>query len=589
MWYILDNKKKAIGIIDNTLPKGLPLLSDNHHEFLENGYSTLEFSVPMDHQDSKKLAEEGFIVYKDEDNYNKLRLFRIKELDDDSDPMTLYVYCETSATSDLMGTIVRPITWTSQPLSKIAGTVLGGSGWSLGETFYDSLITLTIEDYPTTLEALKTIAEQFNAELEFEVVMVGNKIAKQLVHFRDQRGDVTNEIFEVGRNLKGVKRKRDSNKLYTAMIGVSSNEDINGRRISIVDAKVTPPAPFEKVDDYVGDTDALALYGNDGQHIFGVFTDDTATNPVELYNNTLAELKKWNKPQYTYEVDASLLDGRKNIGDTVMVKETRFNPPIYLNARVLEKERSKTDPTQDKVVLGEYVLLKVRPITAIMQLQKKIQLKEAMWNKTIEKMKESLKQVSNTQIDSGIHKDAQPPVFTRNSTITYKGFSYGVNVPVYDYGGMVVNTTIGESLTIPTPNVLSADEGTIEARITVLDLQNYNNIFRMDYNSSNRFLLFLNTDGRVAFSIDAWGGDYVRTDIGTIAQKKPFDVALRWSNKSKTYSLFVNKKLIGTKKYDKATYGDFPSILKIVDNFSAVVANLRISKVARTDKELTGA
>jgi len=588
MWHILDNNKKAIGVIDNAIPKGLPLLTDNHHELLEYGYSTLEFTVPLNHEKVDNLDEEYFIVYYDEDT-DKWRLFRIKELEEDTDSMTMSVFCETSATSDLLGTFVRPVSWVSEPLSRIAKTVLGGSGWSLGETFYDALVTLSIDDYPTTLEALKTISEQFGAELEFEVVMKGSKVAAQLVHFREQRGEETGEIFEVGRNLKGVKRKRDSNKIYTAMIGVSSNEDANGRKISIVDAKVTPPSPFVIVDDYVGDLDALERYGNGGQHVFGVFSDDTATNPVELYNNTLAELKKWNKPQYTYEVDAILLDGRKNIGDTVVVKDTRFPTPLYLNARVLEKEKSTIDPTQDKVVLGEYVLLKVEPITSIMKLQKLIQLKEAMWNKAIQKAKDSLKNVSSTQKDSGIHKDAQPPTFTRNSTITYRGFSYGVNVPVYDYGGIRIDTTIGEALTVPTANVLYAEEGTIEARVTVLDLENYNNIFRMDYNASNRFLLFLNTDGRVAFSIDAWGGDYVRTDVGAIAQKKPFDVALRWSNKSKTYSLFVNKKLIGTKKYDKATYGEFPSILKVVDNFSAVVGNLRISKVARTDKELTGA
>lgn len=63
MWYILDNNKKAIGVIDNDLPNGLSLLSDNHHEFLENGYSTLEFSVTLEHDDTTLLDTEGFIVY----------------------------------------------------------------------------------------------------------------------------------------------------------------------------------------------------------------------------------------------------------------------------------------------------------------------------------------------------------------------------------------------------------------------------------------------------------------------------------------------------------------------------------------------
>jgi hypothetical protein len=106
---------------------------------------------------------------------------------------------------------------------------------------------------------------------------------------------------------------------------------------------------------------------------------------------------------------------------------------------------------------------------------------------------------------------------------------------------------------------------------------------------TGRFIFYTSANGRAYFSIDVSGGANIKTDTGVVQVNKPFDVGLRWSNKSKTYSLFINKKLIGTLNYDKATYGDFPATMSAVYNYSAVISNLRISKVARTDKELTGA
>ena len=424
MWFILDKGYQTVGVLDNKAPQGCPVISDNHHALLENGYTTLQFDVPSNHPTSSLLETEGFVVYTNgSDGYE---LFRIKEIEEThGESMTKTIYCETAATTDLTGQIIRPKSFTSQTLSTIITFLLGNTGWELGECYYDDLVSIDFTDYPTALEAIRTAILSFEAEIEFKVEMRGLRIVRKVVNIYQKRGHVTDVLFEYGFNLQGVKRKEDSTKIYTAMIGVGK-EDANGKQISIVDAQVVPEDPFEKVDDYVGDTDALQQWGNNGQHIFGVFSDQNATNPVELYNNTLAELKKYNKPQLSYEVDVAMLEQitgydhtKVSIGDTIRVKDTTFSPPLYLEARVLEKELSTVEPDKGKITLGEYVLLKVQPILAIQKLQKTIQLKQDEWNKAYEKAQEAQDAVSQIQDEVKLKVQGVQTFKNGQGTITY--------------------------------------------------------------------------------------------------------------------------------------------------------------------------
>lgn len=435
MWFILDKKYQTVGILDNKAPQGCPIISDTHHGQLENGYTTLQFDVPSNHPTASLLETEGFVVYTNgSDGYE---LFRIKEIEEThGDTMTKTLYCETSATTDLTSQIIRPKSFTSQTLSTIITFLLGNTGWELGECYYDNLVSIDFTDYPTALEAIRTAISTFGAEIEFKVEMKGLRVVRKIVNIYKKRGQVTDIIFEYGFNLQGVKRKEDSSKIYTAMIGVGK-EDANGKPLSIADAQVVPPDPFEKVDDYVGDTDALEKWGNNGQHIFGVYNDDIATNAVELYYNTLAELKKYNKPILTYEVEVAMLEQitgydhtKVSIGDTIRVKDTTFSPALYLEARVLEKELSTVEPDKGTITLGQYVLLQVQPIVAIQKIQRTIKQRQDAWNQAYEKAQEAQNTINEVK-DDIVYKveihSTQGWVFkngiinTRLNAIVYRG------------------------------------------------------------------------------------------------------------------------------------------------------------------------
>ncbi|MGC3791981.1 hypothetical protein [Priestia aryabhattai] len=204
----------------------------------------------------------------------------------------------------------------------------------------------------------------------------------------------------------------------------------------------------------------------------------------------------------------------------------------------------------------------------------------------IEKLKKQNAGLAESVSASGIPTNAGFPTFTRAATRTYKGRTYPANSPVYDLGGLLVDPTIQEAFTIPTANIMNAAEGTLEVSIIPLVLADTVNYCRIDYPSTGRFLLFVSASGRISFSIDEWGGASISTANGVAKVNEQFSAALRWNDKAKEYTLFVNGKKIGTNYYDQTTKGEFGENMSLIHNYPAVITKLRMSHIARPDREL---
>ncbi|MED4292396.1 hypothetical protein [Priestia megaterium] len=187
---------------------------------------------------------------------------------------------------------------------------------------------------------------------------------------------------------------------------------------------------------------------------------------------------------------------------------------------------------------------------------------------------------------TGIPSNAGAPTFSRATTRDYKGRTYQIDQPIYDMGGLLVDPSFPETFTIPTTNVLNANEGTVEVGIIPLVLADTINYCRIDYPTTGRFLLFVSASGRVSFSIDEWGGASISTARGVAKVNEQFTAALRWNHKAKEYTLFVNGQKIGVRYYDKNVKGEFGTIMSVVHNYPAVITKLRLSTIARLDREL---
>ena len=230
MIFILDRTQNKIGVLNNDVPKALGYFNDVFTESIQSNLSTLEFEVQSNHDTANLLELEGFVIYTNPTN-NKQHLFTIKEIEDiHSTTMIRRVFCESSATTELLSTIVRPVNMVSVTLEQALGIVLNQTGYSIGDIDFAGLRDINIETHTTALEALHRVVAEFG-EMEFEVIFDGTQIKRKQVNVVRKRGKETGKIFEYTRNLTEIKKISDSNSVITALIGVGK-DDANGKPLT---------------------------------------------------------------------------------------------------------------------------------------------------------------------------------------------------------------------------------------------------------------------------------------------------------------------------------------------------------------------
>jgi phage minor structural protein len=388
--YILNENEIPVAVLNPELPEGCPFYDDVLTRRLEYGYMTFEFEVPADHPVSNRIATNGYVVYpytKDGSPY----YFRILETTEtNGDGYRKKVFCENAAVDDLLGNPVRPATLNSYTLEQAINYVLAGSDWVCGDVEFAGVKDIKIDDYMTSLEALHKVLDTFGAEIEFHVQFEGLRVMEKKVSAVIQRGKVTRKPFVYSLDLMEVERIEDTTNLVTAMIGVGKG-DTTGQFFTF--ANYTPPGldttKYEKPAgaDWVGSLEAFQRWGKKGRHIFGIHRDDQATNPVELFQNTLNALDKYSKPLYTYRVGMVLLADllgleahEVDLGDTVTVKDTTFQPELILEARIIEMKESVRDPSKNEVTLGEFRPISITENQRIRDIQRRLDQKEALWD-----------------------------------------------------------------------------------------------------------------------------------------------------------------------------------------------------------------
>lgn len=384
--FVLDENLRCVGILDNFIPDGCPFWDDLHTEQLQHGLLTFEFTIPANHDLSSLILSERYILYPTLDS--RLELFRIKEtIESSHGNYTKTIFCENAAVSDLLGSIVRPVFLDSYSIEQAMAHVLQGTDWTLGKVEYTGNRDFEFKEHITALQAVHEILDAFKAEIEFQVEFTGSYVSQKQINVLQKRGQETGKIFSYGLDLVGVERTEDSSELVTALIGVGKT-DPNGYPLNFEDYfPIIDEEKYEKKDDWIGSIEAVERWGKNGQHIFGVYKDDNATNPVELFNNTLEQLKTLSKPRLTYKVDVVLLEKvsgfsahRVRLGDTIVVRDDTFNPSLVLTARIMEVKRSKTNPTSDSVILGDFRPVSITPIETIRRLQNTLHQSENRWN-----------------------------------------------------------------------------------------------------------------------------------------------------------------------------------------------------------------
>lgn len=385
---IHDANLQKVGFIDNEKQETLNFYDDTWNRNLETASSTFEFTVSKKELLSdtankplyNQLNERSFVSFKYK---GKTYLFNIMKTEENE--RWLRCYCE-NLNLELINEYANPYK-ADRPLSfaeyldvfeipKFAMVTLGINEIS------DQKRTLEWEGQETKLARLLSLANKFDAEVEFVTQLNDDSSIKQLIlnvyHKADDshtgvgriRGDIR-LTFE--KNIKSMTRKVDKTEIYTLVVPYGkSKETHEGEQEVRVYIDSLPP--WEEKND-----EGIVIFKQEGVNLyaphaadlypstFGVSTQSNkwirkdlevdSDDPNVIRAAGIANLRKHAYPAITYEVDGFV---DVEIGDTITIHDKGFTPALDIRARAVEQKISFSNPTNNKTTFGNFKELENR-------------------------------------------------------------------------------------------------------------------------------------------------------------------------------------------------------------------------------------
>lgn len=355
---LLSPQDRLIGHLDNSGTDSLHYWNDELHEYLLGTASTLALSCDATHELAPLIREGCKLAFRlnGRDYYMNIVTIRQDAYKIDLEAWALCL--------DL----------TLENEEAYAATEAHAAEWYISKYNWEGMLQIGINEVAdksvkiswdgegTLLSRLYSIASNFEAEIEFIPVISSagslQRITVNLYRAHDDRyqgiGKRRSAILRTGIDLTGVARTADITELYTAIRPTGKDglslTPIKGRQVLDSSGNVQ-----FYVDDwgYIRAPQSMAAFPSANtsltHHYNRYIVRKTSTDheTVEtLYGYALSELKKHCVPQITYEIDGASSAG---IGDTVIVADEKFNPPLYIETRITEQIRSLDGMTKSTV------------------------------------------------------------------------------------------------------------------------------------------------------------------------------------------------------------------------------------------------
>ncbi|ACN64890.1 receptor-binding protein [Streptococcus phage ALQ13.2] len=385
---IHDANLQKIGFIDNEKQETLNFYDDSWNRNLETASSTFEFTVSKKELLSdtankplyNQLSERSFISFKYK---GQTYLFNIMKVEENE--RWIRCYCE-NLNLELINEYTNPYK-ADRPMSfaeyldvfdipQFAMVSLGVNEIS------DQKRTLEWEGQETKLARLLSLANKFDAEVEFVTKLNDDSSIKQLVlnvyHKADDshtgvgriRGDIR-LTFE--KNIKSMTRKVDKTEIYTMVVPYGKSKETHGGEQE-VRVYIDNLPPWEEKNDegiVIFKQEGVGLYAPHAADLypstFGVSTQSNkwirkdlevdSDNPNVIRAAGIANLRKHAYPAITYEVDGFV---DVEIGDTITIHDKGFTPALDIRARAVEQKISFSNPTNNKTTFGNFKELENR-------------------------------------------------------------------------------------------------------------------------------------------------------------------------------------------------------------------------------------
>ncbi|KSU63639.1 hypothetical protein AS034_05170 [[Bacillus] enclensis] len=340
--HILDHQTDEI--LDIITTKNI--LSNKHRKSLKDNLETFDFTTFANKPFSSHLTKRKRVIIPDEENrfveliINETLKYRSRE------GLLSEVYTTASYLELKKAKVISPTSLTGSAENHVQFAV-SGTEYQVGNIVYAGAKEIVIENHTNPFTLLKRIANTFGLELSFRIETEGNRVTGRYVDMVERVGDWNGREATFGKDLIEVKR-REKDEVVTALLGLGPERE-DGTRLEVL----------------VEDKEALARWGRNGKHLIEPYepqsTDQDMTEE-RLTALTENELEKRVKDMVEYEstiADLEHVPGLENqkirFGDTIKIKDEKFNPPLYLEARVHTQERSITQKSKKKVILGDYI------------------------------------------------------------------------------------------------------------------------------------------------------------------------------------------------------------------------------------------
>jgi hypothetical protein len=368
-YYFADRKSNILGVgstdgkgewrIDNDIEKQ----SVDNRPAVELSLD-IHFTTDQEQAVNEMAKATNFILYQDEEG--NAHQMVIESVDHDS-LGHIHSIVASDAGNDLINETVgaykadKPYT-----IADYITRFTNDSGWEIGiNEFPDNVRTLEWTSEESSLARIIAVAKDFDAVLSFGFEFVGTNLVKRVINIRHETAGDSLISFEMNKDINNIVTHLDTYDMETSIkaygaVPESTDGSTNQDPINLIGYKWTDPTGQFVLDQYgfLHDTIAVQKYSrllsnsnpNPTQSDWNRVKTFDSKSQAALLQAALADLKKYNHPNETYDIDL-VNSPYVPLNQTVHIADE--NQQLFLSAKVLSIQRSRANHSV-KLTLGEF-------------------------------------------------------------------------------------------------------------------------------------------------------------------------------------------------------------------------------------------
>lgn len=384
IYHILDKQFNSLTVIDTEADDGIVIENDIHNVGLVNGtlLNTLSMDIkkntgpltndldPNSPYETSLIKEGNYIAFENENK--KIICVYIRAIENE-DELTRPISAVDIGIELRNGDASIFESKSPQHIEYYVNRELYDTGWEIGINEFGTNIKKLVDTNSNVspLARLQEVCKVFNCEMTFTVDFQNTKIKKMLINIYIKIGtDKTNKILYSGVDVITMNKSVDIDNIITAL--EDTKQGFNN--LSIGDGRFLT----KHGESIVFDREANALYGRGNtfdERFSGWITgryESSGTAEIDNYSEAVNILKERSQPSFSAEVDMLFNDGDFDIGDWLTFIDEDYNPALRLKARVLNKELHRSNPSENKAVIGNYQLLESHISSDLLAKQKQM-------------------------------------------------------------------------------------------------------------------------------------------------------------------------------------------------------------------------